>query len=354
MPDRDKAIIVGIRSYPGLSNLDGPENDAKKFHQWVTSKAGGQVKGKDAKLILSSHYGPMKKAIDARPTLEAVQRELDLLQEEAEDSSKRGEGFRAGRRLYLFFSGHGFEPASDMVALLMANATPRRGYHVVGKLYADYFRRSGIFDEVLLFMDCCREPLQQFPTNPPPYLEALSSTAPERGKWLHAFATKWSRKSREKKIDGVPHGIFTAALMRGLGGEARDPSGQITDETLTNFLHDHMKDPLTRKELEDPDIPKQPDIDYDKDPTNRLVIARGGKATGFRVVFNTRPGSKGKELVVSGGQPLKPVLTTAVTVPAVSANLAQGLYKAQIAAEGLEVLFQVPGTEPGGVTRVDL
>lgn len=353
MNERDRAIIVGIRSYPGLGQpLDGPENDAKKFCEWATSKTGGQLKGKDARLILSSQFGPMKKPIDAKPTLEAIQRELDQLQDEAEENGKRGEGLRVGRRLYLYFSGHGFEPAADRVALLMANATRLRGYHVVGKLYADYFRRSGIFDEVLLFMDCCRESLQQFPTLLPPYVEMLSSTAPETGKWLHAFATKWSRKSREKKIGGVAHGIFTAALLRGLGGEAADASGQVTDESLTNYLHDHMKDPLTKKELEDPDIPKQPDIDYDKDPTNRLIIVRG-KPTGFRVVFNTRPESKGQQLVVSGGQPPAPVLTTTIAASPVSANLAKGFYKAQIAA-GAGKLFEVPGQEPGGVTHVDL
>jgi hypothetical protein len=114
-----------------------------------------------------------------------------------------------------------------------------------------------------------------------------------------------------------------------------------------------MKDPLTPAELDDPDIPKQPDIDYDRDPNNRLVIV-SAKATGLQVVFHTRPESKGKPLVVSGGQPLKPVLQTAVAFPQVKASLPAGLYKAQIPAEGVEKLFEVPGKEPGGAANVDL
>jgi len=349
----DRAIIVGIRKYPGLGEpLDGPENDARKVHEWVTSKAGGGVPPQSARLILSSDFGAMQGPLDARPTLEAIQHEFDLLQDEAEKNDNEGNGFRVGRRLYLFFSGHGFEPDKDNVALLMANATPSRGYHVAATLYADYFRRAGIFDEVLLFMDCCRQPMASFPTNRPPYMESLASDAPEKGKWLKAFATKWSRKSREKKIDGVAHGIFTSALLRGLKGEApRDAAGQITDETLASFLYDHMKDPLTKAELDDPDIPKQPDINYDQDPNNRLVIVGGG-ASGLRVVFKTRPESNGQELVVSGGQPLKLVLKKAITVPEITADLAPGLYKAEIGSGGAKVLFQVPGDEPGGVTHV--
>ena len=42
----------------------------------------------------------------------------------------------------------------------MANATPERvgsTYHVLGQYTADGFFKARCFEEVFLFMDCCRE-----------------------------------------------------------------------------------------------------------------------------------------------------------------------------------------------------
>ena len=38
----DWAVVVGVRSYPDLGHLDGPENDAQAFYQWVTAPGGGR------------------------------------------------------------------------------------------------------------------------------------------------------------------------------------------------------------------------------------------------------------------------------------------------------------------------
>ncbi len=43
MAKDDWAIVVGIRFYPELDNLDGPENDAKAFRNWLVSPTGGAV-----------------------------------------------------------------------------------------------------------------------------------------------------------------------------------------------------------------------------------------------------------------------------------------------------------------------
>ena len=37
----DYAIAVGITSYPDISNLQGPENDAQHFYEWLVAADGG-------------------------------------------------------------------------------------------------------------------------------------------------------------------------------------------------------------------------------------------------------------------------------------------------------------------------
>src|SRR3954447_1456084 len=94
MAEDDWAIVVGINTYPDpdIGNLQGPETDAKKFYAWVTKSEQvptltpenhkkNLIPGqKQAKLILSSHFGaPPRAAIDAKPTVEAVYKVFDQL-----------------------------------------------------------------------------------------------------------------------------------------------------------------------------------------------------------------------------------------------------------------------------------
>jgi hypothetical protein len=67
----------------------------------------------------------------------------------AEDGAgeAHGDGAVVGRRLYLYFAGHGFAPTDTETALLMANATRTRGgHHIPGRSYAEWFYRAGYFN----------------------------------------------------------------------------------------------------------------------------------------------------------------------------------------------------------------
>ena len=46
----------------------------------------------------------------------------------ANNDEGKGLGLRAGKRLWMFFSGHGFAPSLDMSGVLMANATTKRAF----------------------------------------------------------------------------------------------------------------------------------------------------------------------------------------------------------------------------------
>jgi hypothetical protein len=263
MGEDDWAIVVGIWTYPDLGNLTGPQNDAKAFADWVRSPAGGAVPENHLRLILSSDFAPADSASLAEPTPGRVEALFDELDDIAQRNKDRMEGLRVGRRLYLYMAGHGCAPILDESVLLMANATRRRaGYHIPGKPWANWFYRAGYFDEILLFMDCCRENYPQAPLNVPSYIDVTSPDAVDRGRRLFAFGTKWSRLARERPMaDGTVRGVFTVALLEGLKGAAAEPDGRVTASSLAGYLQTNMKTFLTEIDRADPGIPKAPDVE---------------------------------------------------------------------------------------------
>jgi len=346
MAKEDWAIVVGITQYPGLSNLDGPENDAKGFYEWVVSPTGGDVPQDHVAFMLSSNFPAAILPGRAEPAAATVQRAFDDLQDLAEQSQREGNGLRVGRRLYIYLSGHGCAPPSYDSALLAANATPKRpGYHILGRLYADWFLRSNFFDEAILFMDCCRENVQT-PPNIPPYIDITGADALDKTKVFYGFATKWSRLSRERKMaDGLVHGIFTTALLEGLKGAACDPGdGRITSASLGNYLYANMKNFLSPADLDDPGIPKEPDLDYDKNPQTPLVFTTVTIPV-FPVTINLPPGSAGNKIDIVDSK-LKIVQSAIAAPPQLRVQLKRGTYLVQLLANGLQTdPFEVNGTE---------
>ena len=139
MAQDDYAVVVGIAGYPKLGDLDGTENDAIAFSEWLVSADGGDVPRQNVKLVLSSDYPYNGRPTEALPTTALVDQKFDELIEDG-----LGQGGRLGRRLYMFFAGHGIAPDIDETALLMANAAVpvRTGHHIPARAYAKWFRRA--------------------------------------------------------------------------------------------------------------------------------------------------------------------------------------------------------------------
>src|SRR5262249_3248208 len=139
-------------------------------------------------------------------------------------------GQRVGRRLYLYFSGHGCAPRFEEAAVLMANATRRRVYHLTGMPCADWFYRSGYFEEVVLLMDCCRGRYEKGGTYIPPWVDLTRPEVVDRSQRFYGLAAEWSRLARERVLPGgESRSVFTMALLAGLRGAAYDPATQFTD-----------------------------------------------------------------------------------------------------------------------------
>lgn len=244
MPDR--AVVVGISRYPALTALQGPENDAIAFTEWLTDPQGGKVPPDRVTQILSSQFpqasDPTTATIDS--AFEAIIRDADA------------NGGRAGERLYLFFAGHGIAPTIDESALLMANAARgMSGHHIPGRQYTNWFRTAALFDEVVLLMDCCRDVRTGAPIHQPPW-DVRIGTPPSR--LFLGFAAEMGSASRERpsKNDASKvRGRFTEAVIAGLR-HAQDATGRVTNKTLSEFVinalaeeaEQNQENPLNRQE----------------------------------------------------------------------------------------------------------
>jgi hypothetical protein len=281
----NKAIIVGIQAYAELPPaLQGPKHDAERFFDWVTSK--GSVARGDAKLILGDEPPPAA-ALNARPTAEAIKYEFDNLEEEAKNSATG----QAGDRLYLYMSGHGFGQGLNDASLLMANATQNRTrHHIPGRPWADHFFANGIFKEVLLFLDCCRERYLTSQLNGPG--TNMSTVPPPGARRFYGFAAKYGRLAVERMIDGEVRGVFTATLLDALNGGAAEEDGRITGETLKSYLYENMKTFLSSEDLDDKDVAKEPDLYCDM-PEKDFVIANVSPQK-FRIEIPLPTGSETK------------------------------------------------------------
>jgi hypothetical protein len=340
MPNR--AIIVGIQGYPELPPaLQGPKNDAMKFHKWVTTVGGVDDAAGHAKLILDDDP-PAEVALKARPTAEAIQYEFDLLEDEARNSPNG----RAGDRLYLYLSGHGFGQNLNDAALLTNATQARTRHHIPGRLWADHFFANGYFTEVLLFLDCCRERYASATLNGP----GIESAVPPAGaRRFYGFAAKHGKLAVERLIDGQMHGVFTATLLDALDGGASEEDGRITGESLKAYLYENMKGFLSPADLANKDVATEPDL-YCDAPEKQFVIARVSPSQ-LSVTIPLPPGSEGAGRQLFGEQGGKPY-TKIAEAPADgrlewSLTLLRGSY--QLIVNGTVKIVNVRGR---GVTDV--
>ena len=351
----DYGIVVGISKYPDISELFGTENDAQAFYDWLVSPEGGDVPPGRVVPILSSQYQPVAPAVAVRlPTADAIERAFNYLQNAALGAN--GVPKRFGRRLYVYVAGHGaalpfsYDPDRADAAFLVADATRYNATHVMARVFALYFLNAGIFDEIVVFMDCCRIVYTRLVPRFPTYIDinAISDSTLERRAFF-AFATKWALTAREKQFGVQSRGVFTTALMNGLQGAAANPDGTVTSSSLRNYLLNHMRDLLSPDELADPEIPKQPDIPA---PAVDLILATvKPPRVSLTVTF---PQSAGGQMIRLRGDGFKVIASaqTQAGVPWSCDDLTRGGYMVEIPAAGLEQAFTLIGSE--GAIRVAL
>ncbi len=327
----DRALVVGINVYPGLTPLAGAEGDAQDFYAWVTSPQGGGVAKENATLLVSSQFQAAASVDDAEPANVKIEKFFTALANDAAANDNQ----KAGKRLWMFFSGHGFAPTGLRSGVLMANATPTLVRNISAEWWAERLNEGGYFDEVILFQDACREPAPTADLTPP-FLLPRQAPVRQNPKKFCAFAAKNRKLALEKRFpDGRVHGVFTMALMQGLQGKACDSSGAITTETLREYLYNAVPSLLSPDDMMDPRIATQPDIPA----SDQFLLLPGASVTAFPVRISVKtPGQRG--LVTDGGR--RTAAEIALTPAQWNLSLPLGLYKAAVVGSG-ETLFEVKG-----------
>ena len=342
---KDYAVVVGINNYPAFDPLEGPVKDAKAFRNWLVEH--GKVPPENIREVYSTDFAARNVAGQAtaltQPAIEAVNAQfIELVNLTNKNFQKLP---RVGRRLYIYLAGHGITPrvtnnSLDSAALLMANAEPASiGLHLSGPAYAEWFRQSHAFEEIVLFMDCCRNAFDDIEQATVPFAPVRGGD-PTKVKTLNVLATQWDAPSFEQPLGSPPEprGVFTWALLEVLRSGAGKNNGKLTALGLKGALQ------LMISKLRDGDVPQFPRFNLGN--LDDIVLFEGGTgATLPKVTIVWDPPLHGKIGDVRDGNdnPLTPPVNVAASATNTQLSIKPGLYSVRF-SDGHETVLKVrPG-----------
>lgn len=344
MNSDDYAIVVAISAYPAFDPLSSPEIDATKFQEWLVSPQGGQLPPGNIALIRSSQFTAPGPNVDlAQPKLDDVDNAFKAHVRTAFSKPRH----RVGRRLYIIMSGHGITPGLsvspdlDDSALLMANAElVSLGLHIPGHPYAEWFRTAGAFDELVLFMDCCRDAATSTAPRSCPFtpLEGNRNAV----KRFYASATQWGLEAWEDFLEPPPsehkRSFFSLAVLEALTGGVADGQGRLTGNLLAGYVKQRVNTLRTGSRPQDPQ--------FLYDPQNDIVLIDKVAAVPNNVQISFGVGLSGEAQLV--GPSAQVMNTHLLNASPWSLSLRPGFYKVVVGQKSQ--LFEVP--VQGGVTNV--
>ncbi len=227
MNKKDYALVIGVARYQDkvrFKSLDGPNVDCSEFIDHLVHD--GQVPAANIESVV---WAP--DVTHPFPTHSDVQLALQRLL-----FSPKGNRPRRGRRLYLFTAGHCEAPGETEINVLTAESGQIGPVAYPLSKVAMAIHYSGLFKEIVLFTDGCRDAGDSCA---PPVLDGLP-----RGSWdeiakvrrLHAYACSLGLAAYEDEIDGKMRGLFSYALIEGLNGKAKNKDGHIDNRSLEEYV----------------------------------------------------------------------------------------------------------------------
>ncbi|MEP6539024.1 MAG: hypothetical protein ABJF23_27050 [Bryobacteraceae bacterium] len=262
MAEHDFAVIVGIGNYGMFQRLPGVVEAAREFEEWLVWREGGDVPKSSIKLVISPENRTWRNPASAQPTVDNVDAAFRVAARRAFDRKSPRLG-----RLYIYLVGHGISPTLSAVpnledaALLMANADEATaGLHVPGQPYANWFRNAKAFEEIVLFMDCCRDNRPEVAPRLPPFPRRVHPDA-NAVRYTYAYSTQFFVKSYVRSVGSSgSRPVFSFALLEGLKGAARR-EGKITASTLRAYVNNRLSDFL-QAEAQCPVFSIQSDLEF--------------------------------------------------------------------------------------------
>jgi hypothetical protein len=266
----DFAIVIGI-TYPdaSLAGLTGTLRDAAAFTEWLLDPEGGNVPKKNIRAVLSPEK--QRSLTNARPLQDKIDDELKKI-------GVNGTRKPIGRRLYFYFSGHGFGPKPSDICMLLAGATSTElNLNISLSLYRDFFRNTSYFEEVLYILDCCRDPTPPvlgFSPGPPRFTPSSATPAGLVSDAILAAAAN-GKKSHEMIDPRIRRrrGLFTMALLDVLQNTVGvDPRGQHTAFNLQQNLRKRVNEIVSHNRLKG--VEQLPTLDISDHRGTNLVLAK--------------------------------------------------------------------------------
>lgn len=249
----DFAIVIGINDYGDPKrNLNSPVTDAKKISEWLCDPNGGGVDPSHCKLLLGDGSKEVAKDL--------IEDELIAAKKFSLNCKKEG---RSARRLYFYFSGHGLSRQTDEVLMCHSlwNADRPNANINSSELEKSFFNSCTLFDEVVIWLDCCRN---RNLIIKPGSLEVGCASARSDGalqKTMIAFATLDGSFAYDGINGGEENSVFTETLLVGLK-LAGNGSGLVSWRSLSEYLYKNVSvvaENRRRKQLPQIDLLRLPE-----------------------------------------------------------------------------------------------
>jgi len=360
MKQSDYAVVVGIAHYPLFhADLGGPVNDAQHFVEWLVTEedqGGAGVPAEHVTTIVVPVPAPDSNHLEAAdgqdplPIVENILAAFENLREKVQGLHREG---GSEERLYIFLAGHGFSVDTEQLGieepvLLMSNAEQGFWPHFAGHYCAEWFVKSGLFQEVVLFMDCCRnEPLINFPLSLPSW---GTSTDQTRAKKFYGFATKWAQKSREQIIDGMTQGVFTWSLLKALRGDVTDSEGRVTEKELKGSIYNSVRKLLANGQAPGNGEFQDPDFDGDDDWVFAQVASKQTPMATVQIDFGQLSPETNIELIDASHNMIEKHMPEDGPW---QTHLPPGFYLLEVRATGQRKFFDVTGSDAITVSLED-
>jgi hypothetical protein len=337
----DHAIVIGIRRYGDVAagwvtNLQGPDNDAAAVADWLRSPTGGRLPAANVRVVRSADVPDPFGASGPEPHQRAL---IEALDEIAQLPTDRVDGQYAGRRLYVYVSGHGWAQRRDETALVTAEATRSNTLNVLVTSWIDWMYYAAPFKELVLWADTCATRTALTFLQPCRIPERMSPNKASV-RMFTAFAAPLGLLAVENQMpDRQWHGAFTYALLQGLKGAA---PGDVTSDSLSNYLRNTVKDFMRPEQRSSKTVAVEPAIGKTDpmvfatlptptfDVTLRFPQTCAGR---LATIFTTRSQPAVAEMVLDGDAEW-------------TVALEAGAYGVEVADLGISKAFEVTG---GGV-----
>ena len=358
-PD-DHAIVVGINHYrPGFPALQGCINDAELFREWLVSPLGGGLNPANVQPLLSQQPADPDDDAAWQPVRDTIYTRLRRFR-----NRFTATGQRVGRRLYLFYAGHGVAWPNrpfDSGLVLSNSELPEPLYAIPGRQIIEAMQRDRTFEELVVFMDCCAEVRGTGSVDAqtldlradPDYPLGANNFCGRAAGWNASTGERMLDHPRGAGRDPLLQGVFTHALLTVLW---RTAAGV---EVRSDELGGHV---IAEAEALDPCEERRPRFYPSEEHAAPIVFAARtaqpvdmANADGEVTVVLSDPA---RGLAVIGGDAQTVVLNRPGPVRAEqSIRLAPGIYEFRPASgppPDPAVLCKVVATSSGAVIRVQL